>query len=147
MRDVATPRTQNLGAWPPGTTTHLAVSPSRVTRALWAAVAVVTLAGAMTEATDGIEAEGGSPRRGRLLRELFRASSGPSVGTWLTAGVLLLCAGLLLAIAAGARARGDRDAGRWRALAAVFLFLSCDEAVGVHERVGDWVQGFAAGGG
>jgi hypothetical protein len=124
----------------------LTLSPSRVARALWIAVAVVTLAGAATEATDGVEAEGSSARRAlRLLRELFRPSAEGTVGTWLTAGLLLLGAGLLLAIAAGARARGERDAGRWGVLAAVFLFLSCDEAAAIHERVGDWAEGFGRG--
>jgi hypothetical protein len=146
MLGAESPRSLDPSARLPGTPLLLTLSLARVVRALWAAVAVVTLAGAATEATDGIEAEGSSARRAlRLLRELFRPSAEGTVGTWLTAGLLLLGAGLLLAIAAVARARGDRDAGRWRVLAAVFIFLSCDEAAAIHERVGDWAEGFGRG--
>ena len=45
----------------------------------------------------------------------------------------LLCAGLLAAVAAGEAV----DRGRWRMLAVGFVYISIDEAVGLHELLGE----------
>ena len=49
--------------------------------------------------------------------------------SWYASLLPLICAALLAWIAAGE----DRDRGHWRALALGFLYISIDEAVGLHE--------------
>ncbi len=48
--------------------------------------------------------------------------------------LLLVCAGLLGAIAAGGVLTGRRRR-EWGVLAALFLYLAIDEGAGIHERV------------
>ncbi|WP_447978594.1 hypothetical protein [Candidatus Nitrospira bockiana] len=53
--------------------------------------------------------------------------------TWYSSSVLLGCAVLLLVIASHARRLHDRFTGHWYGLAAVFAYLSLDEAAEIHE--------------
>ena len=54
--------------------------------------------------------------------------------TWFQSSLLLGCAAVLAQIAVlRANERSD-DVGRWRGLAAIFLFLSIDETAQLHER-------------
>lgn len=141
-----TPLSTSPNSRPPEQMMFLTLSSSRVTRALWATAVGIALLGAVAEMTGSFAGEGHLlARTVRELRRFFRPSAEGTVGTWFTVALLLLCAGLLLVIATAAQARGGHDAGRWRALAVIFAFLSCDEAIGFHERVGDWAQEIATG--
>jgi hypothetical protein len=55
--------------------------------------------------------------------------------TFFSALLLVLCAGLLGIIAHVKKKQGKRDALYWLGLAALFLFLSLDEALVLHERL------------
>ena len=118
------------------------LSPRRTLRFLLAAAAVVTLAMIAGELSRAFAADNQRfPVRSlRVLRRNFSPSGEQTVETWLTAAILLGCGLLLLAIAAAVRASGGRFLGHWRALGAIFVFLSCDEVVGLHEQLGDWVR-------
>jgi hypothetical protein len=54
--------------------------------------------------------------------------------TWFSASVLLLNSVLLAAISSMKRAVGDKYVLHWRGLAVIFLILSMDEIVGVHNK-------------
>ncbi len=55
----------------------------------------------------------------------------PSLYSW---SALLFCAVLLAIIAKVKKNIGDRYANHWRALAVIFVYLSLDEAISIHER-------------
>ncbi len=65
----------------------------------------------------------------------FRTQTENNIPTWYQSSALLLCALLLGAIAWGTKRLGRPYVGHWKFLAAVFLFLSVDEAVEIHEAV------------
>lgn len=53
--------------------------------------------------------------------------------SWYSSLLLALCALLLFLIAMSVRARGQRDALKWGLLALIFVVLSMDEAIAIHE--------------
>ena len=63
-----------------------------------------------------------------------------SVPTWYSSLLLVLCSLLLLSIARIKLTRGEHNALRWLALAAIFLALSVDESVSFHE----WLSAYLA---
>lgn len=73
----------------------------------------------------------------RFLRAGFNPSAEQTVNSWLTSMLLLGCALLLLAISTAMR---ERAWGHWRMLGWLFIFLSVDEMISIHERVGDLVS-------
>ena len=116
----------------------LTLSPRRTTQVLSAVVAFLVLAGAAGELSRALpERDAPLARALRLLRWAFRPSGEQTVSAWYAAAALLLAALLLLAVAAATRAAGRPFVGHWQALGLLFLFLSCDEAVGIHEALGD----------
>lgn len=60
--------------------------------------------------------------------------------TWYASGLLLCCALVLAAIAREAALTGASHRWHWRGLAATFLYLSLDEAVGLHEHLGEGLE-------
>jgi hypothetical protein len=76
---------------------------------------------------------------------LFDLNGERNVPAWFSSSMLLLCALLLAAVAHSEG--GGRDVLRWRALSAIFLLMSVDEAVQVHEQtIGPLRSVFGAGG-
>jgi hypothetical protein len=64
---------------------------------------------------------------------LFDLDQEGNVPTWYQAMALLVCAGLLTAIARHRRRLGAPYAVHWTVLAVIFLGLSIDEAASIHE--------------
>lgn len=60
--------------------------------------------------------------------------------TWYSSGLLACCGLLLLALATGVRQRGGPYVQRWLLLGGVFLWMSLDEAVELHENLGQLVE-------
>jgi hypothetical protein len=60
--------------------------------------------------------------------------------TWYSSGLLACCGLLLLATATGVRQRGGPYFRRWLLLGGVFLWMSLDEAVELHENLGQLVE-------
>ena len=58
-----------------------------------------------------------------------------NVPSWFQTGLLLLCAAVLWTVADDVNERGLARSRYWRALCVVFLYLSLDELVSLHERV------------
>jgi hypothetical protein len=121
---------------------RLAISPERARRLLLLAATVVILLGIAGELGRNFSGDDDRflPRLLRTLRRNFNPSGEQTAGAWLTASVLLLCGLLLLTIAAARRRNGASFVAHWRLLGVVVLFLSADEAIALHEQLGDWVS-------
>jgi hypothetical protein len=59
-----------------------------------------------------------------------------NIPTWFASATLLAAAGLAAWIGSLTRARGGRDPGHWRALAALLAAASVDEVAKLHEHLG-----------
>jgi spermidine synthase len=64
---------------------------------------------------------------------IFGVNHEQSLPAWFSACILLGCAGVLAVIALAKRANRERFARHWVGLAIIFLYLSADEAAGLHE--------------
>lgn len=71
------------------------------------------------------------------FKELFTVNSEGRVPTWYSAAALLLCASLLLVIGCFGAARRFRL--HWLSLSAIFLFISMDEASGLHDEMSGYL--------
>ena len=71
----------------------------------------------------------------RLVGRLLNVDREGSVSSWFSSCILLICA--LLAL--GARARAGRSAA-WMLMSALFLAMSADEILAVHEVIGEKVR-------
>lgn len=67
------------------------------------------------------------------LKLLFDVDGEANIPTWYSSVALLLCGILLAIIAVLKNQEGDRFALHWKVLSLIFLFLSLDEVVGIHE--------------
>lgn len=78
---------------------------------------------------------------------LFDLNGERNVPAWFSSSMLLLCSVLLAAVASSEGRGGGRDVLRWRVLSAVFLCMSVDEAVQIHEQTIDPLRSvFGTGG-
>jgi hypothetical protein len=57
-----------------------------------------------------------------------------SIPTWFSITMMLACAGALALVAGRARRSAERGARHWAGLAVIFVVLSIDEQVALHER-------------
>ena len=105
----------------------LTLSADRVARRL--AILVVCLCAASV-ASQGVRVVSDS-RHVQEATRIFKVDREGSIPTYFSALMLLAAAGALAVIAR--RERGRRYARHWTGLAAIFLYLSVDEAVGIHE--------------
>jgi hypothetical protein len=58
-----------------------------------------------------------------------------SIPAWYSSIMLLFCSVLLAVIAYAKKVAGGRYSLHWRALSAIFLFLSVDEGIRIHEKM------------
>ena len=78
----------------------------------------------------------------RRILQLFNLDAEESIATWYSSSLLLLCSILLATIAFARRNEEGRYVGHWGALSIVFLYLSVDEGVAVHEVIGNLMKEF-----
>lgn len=103
-------------------------------RALPVAVAVVvTLGAAVAGGGDILD----QSALGRTLVATLHLDSESGIGTWFASAVLLGAALLMWHHGRGLRRAGSPDALPWLLLALGCAFLSMDESVGLHERLGN----------
>ena len=107
----------------------------RLRRALFGAAAGTSLLGLVAEVTHHL-----STRVPSSLLQFFSLSAEGNFPTWYAALLLAGCGIVLLAIAAGARQSGAAFQRHWTCLGAVFLYMSLDEAVELHEHLGEIVE-------
>jgi len=116
--------------------TDLHATLAAVGRRLPAAVLVLVVLGALAAAA---RPQWESSALGRSLLAWLHLDVEGCIATWFSSGVLLLDALLLAHAGCARRAAGDRAARTWLVLAAGCAFLSMDETVGMHERLGNAV--------
>ena len=121
----------------------IAVDPRGVARglaAVMAAIASLSLAGQFFKHALGHDYLFG-------FVPLFDLNGERNVPAWFSSSMLLLCALLLAAVARSEGKGGGRDVTRWRVLSAIFLLMSVDEAVQIHEQtIGPLRSVFGTGG-
>jgi hypothetical protein len=112
----------------------------RLMRTLWTVMAVLLCLGAIREAI--VQITGGGTE---LTRLAFLDLDGEvSFPTWFSSFVMLLCAALLWLISQSPGPSQDpRDRHRWRLLSGIFVYLSVDETVSVHEAIGNIMAGLS----
>lgn len=74
------------------------------------------------------------------LAAFFSLSAEANLPTWYASVLLFSCGILLAAIARREAAARDRFHRHWAVLAAVFVYMSLDEAVEIHEHLGGIVE-------
>ena len=123
--------------------TRIPVDPRRVARGLAAVVAAIaslSLVGQFCKHALGQDYLLG-------FVPLFDLNGERNVPAWFSSSMLLLCSVLIAAVAHSERRGGGRDALRWRGLSAIFLVMSVDEAVQIHEQTIDPLRSvFGTGG-
>ena len=67
--------------------------------------------------------------------ELLFVGEDESIPAWYSSIMLLFCSVLLAVIAYAKKVAADRYSLHWRALSAIFLFLSVDEGIRIHEKM------------
>lgn len=75
-----------------------------------------------------------------LLLDTLSVNAELTIPTWFSVAILLIAAALLLTIAATKRAHRDSSTIYWLGLGLIFLYLSIDEGVAIHEIFGDPLQ-------
>jgi len=123
----------------------LRVSRRAVFITLWVAVAVVIALGV---AHRWLVASGGvaDPALASYL-ELLNLDGELTLPAWLESAMMLGAALLMMLCGAAARRHDRRNALPWFVLAAIFVFLSADESMQIHERLSIVVNAFGSFGG
>lgn len=106
-----------------------------IRRAIFGASAAIALLGLIVEILHYTVDTSGS-----VLLPFFSLSVEANLPTFYAALLLAGCGVLLLLVGAGAAQTGAPFRRRWKALGAVFLYLSLDEAVELHEHLGKLLQ-------
>ncbi len=76
----------------------------------------------------------------RQYVSLFHPGLEQCLPAWFSSSVMIMIAGSCALVMADRRQHAGGHAHLWGALAPIFVFLSADEAVGIHERVGALVK-------
>jgi len=106
------------------------VAPKRVTRVLTYVVScliLASIAGQFAKFVLGYEHLLGFVR-------LFSVDREGNIPTLYSCFALLFCSSMLFLIASIKKRAGERYALHWRVLSIIFLYLSIDEAVSIHEE-------------
>jgi hypothetical protein len=78
---------------------------------------------------------------------LFDLNGERNVPAWYASSTLLLCSALLALIASSEAKKGARYVLHWRALSVIFLFMSLDEVVQIHEAAVEPLRSWLGAGG
>ena len=68
------------------------------------------------------------------LVRVFNMESEHNIPTWFSSSMLLVCGLLLGMVAFTKRVEGARYAAHWSGLSIIFLYMSLDEAIQIHEK-------------
>lgn len=111
------------------TAVRIALSPRTVAWLLGAIFLGLLACGSAAEIARHV----GGPRSGVGLAPLFNLSYEENLPTWYSSLLLLACAALLLLIGQLTASAGLPHRWHWRVLGLIFLYISIDEAVMIHE--------------
>jgi hypothetical protein len=110
----------------------LLLSPTTLRRLLFWLLGLVATAGLSVELAHAFW----RPRGLGPVLGFLSLSYEQNLPTWYASGLLLCCALVLAAIAREAALTGAPHRRHWWGLAAAFLYMSLDEAAGLHEHLG-----------
>jgi hypothetical protein len=99
---------------------------------LFSAAGIVSLLGLAAELVHQLVPSAHSP-----VLPMFSLSVEANFPTWYSSLLLAACGISLLIIAAGVRQSAGKFYRRWALLGAVFVYMSLDEAVELHEHLGE----------
>jgi len=111
---------------------ELTIYVKTVVRAMIVAVLIITLVSFAARSAMYMWGTGGYLHPLRI----FDVGEERSIPAWFESGQFLLCSILLALIAAAKKQRSDRYSLHWGVLSVIFLFLSADETVSIHEAIG-----------
>ena len=106
------------------------VCPGKVAIFLFLVALALTFMSGVAQVTNVLIGAGRYP----LLTLLF-VGQDASLPSWFSAVMLLVCSVLFFAIAYARRTVARTRPVYWRGLAAIFLYLSIDEAISIHEKL------------
>jgi len=112
----------------------ITVRPNKALAYLLAATALITLLGIAAALVRRAPWFGAFPGNG-TFSDLFQLDRESNAPTWFSSSLLLLCSGLCAVIALLKSDSGDRWRPHWAALVPIFVYLSIDEAVEIHENL------------
>jgi len=107
----------------------VAVSPKKIALTLTLVALSLTLASAVAQF---VQISQGLGNTGFLT--MFFVEKDDTIPEWFSSAILLFCSILLAVIARYTRSAGDRFVLHWWVLSAIFLYLSVDEGVSIHEK-------------
>lgn len=119
---------------PAAVTERVVIHPARVARTLGAIACFLVVVSLITHFSE-------------FADELFKLDAEQNFPTYFSAVILLVAAALLALVAALKRRRSDPFSVHWTGLSAVFLYMSMDELIGLHEIAGSKIAAFATTGG
>lgn len=133
------PPVQPRPADPAGAAT-VVVSRRRISRVLWIAVAAVPILGLGQRwlSSSGLVTH---PAVASYL-QLFNLDGELTLPAWFESSMMLFAALLMALNGAAARRHDPRNAVPWFVLAGIFVFLSADESMQIHERLSIVVNSF-----
>lgn len=105
----------------------LSVSPRKITKVLTTAVIFFTVVGV------GVQIAKYSFNYREDWLKLFNLDKELNYPSWYASFTLVFCSLLLRTIASTKKINGDRYFRHWKALSIIFLILSLDEAISIHE--------------
>ncbi len=109
------------------------ISPRRTALALAFITLLLILGNALVQE---IRLNAGPDALKGLVRVLNMDGEG-SVPAWFSSSLLLVCALLLAVISSAKKKESDRFAAHWRILSVLFVLMSMDETVAIHESLGE----------
>ncbi len=113
---------------PAAVTERVVIHPASVARALASVIIFLVLMSFVTHYTG-------------VADQIFMLDHEQNVPTYFSTVILLTAAALLSLIATLKRRRSERYSLHWTALSLIFLYMSMDELVGLHEMVGSRLGG------
>ncbi len=109
---------------------HIAIPLTKIKYGFIVLTPTLALLGFATEVADHLF---GFSKRDTLIR-LFNLAMECNIPNWYASALLLICAGLLAAIAMAAAAEKNAYRRHWAALALIFVYISIDETAQLHEQ-------------
>lgn len=112
---------------------NVPISPNRVTQILLPVILCLTFAGIAGQYYKYFI--GDDPTMLKVVNKLDLDGEENCLPTWYQTIALFSCFMLLAAITSAGKAEGDKYARHWKWMALIFLFLSADESVSIHENL------------
>ena len=118
---------------PAAVTERVVIHPARVARALAGVIVFLVVMSLITRYTG-------------VADQIFMLDHEQNVPTYFSTVILLTASALLSLVATLKRRRAESYSPHWTALSVIFLYMSMDELIGLHEMVGSRLDGIGTSG-